>query len=48
MAERQLPKAGTDKMLFAMVNIPRPATRFSIYYKIIASDMADVSESSVM
>jgi hypothetical protein len=48
MVERRLRKAGTDKMLFAMVNIPWPAMSFSIYYKIIASAMADVSESSVM
>jgi hypothetical protein len=45
MAEHQLPKAGIDKMLFAMVNIPRPTT---ICYKITTSYMADVSESSVM
>jgi hypothetical protein len=47
MAERQLSKEGTDKMFFAMVNIPRPTTRFSTYYKIITSYMADVSESFV-
>jgi hypothetical protein len=48
MAERQLHKAGTDKMLFAMVNIPLPTTRFSIYYKIIASAVADVNKFSVL
>ena len=35
-------------MLFAMVNILRPATKFSAYYKIITSAMPDVSEYSVM
>ena len=48
MAERQLPKTSTDKMLFAMVNIRQPAPRFSICYKIIASVMADMIESSVI
>ena len=47
-AEGHLPNAGTDKMLFAILNSPQPPTRFSICCKITGSAMADVSESSMM